>query len=94
VDGYYNMFKGMQSAHNKKKMAALPAGLPLLIVSGADDPVGAYGKGVRLAYEAYKKNSPCSVELKPYEGDRHEILNEFDKEDVYNDLLRWLEAHI
>ncbi|MBR0374779.1 MAG: alpha/beta fold hydrolase [Mogibacterium sp.] len=94
VDGYNNMFKGMQVAHDKKKMAGLPEGLPLLIVSGAEDPVGGNGKGVRQTYEAYKKYSPCSVDIMLYENDRHEILNELDRAQVYEDLLAWLDDKI
>ena len=34
------------------------------------------------------------MEMKLYAGDRHEILNETDREEVYEDLYRWMEKRI
>jgi alpha-beta hydrolase superfamily lysophospholipase len=31
------------------------------------------------------------IELKLYPGDRHELLNETDKQEVYQDIVRWME---
>lgn len=92
INAYYNMFKGMQLAHDKKRMRTLPASLPLLIVSGAEDPVGGWGEGVRKAFVAYSENTECQVDIKLYDDDRHEILNETDKDVVYSDLLEWLDC--
>ena len=66
--------------------------LPILIVSGSDDPVGDYGKGVETAYKLYKDAGIKDVQMKLYEGDRHEILNELDRQQVYQDLLEWLQS--
>ncbi|MBQ6388983.1 MAG: alpha/beta fold hydrolase [Mogibacterium sp.] len=90
-NAYYHMFSGMQKAHDLKRMAKLPAGLPILITSGAEDPVGSWGEGVRKTYMAYSENSPCEVSIKIYEGDRHEILNETDRDVVYKDMLEFLD---
>ncbi|MBQ6582846.1 MAG: alpha/beta fold hydrolase, partial [Mogibacterium sp.] len=92
VNGYYNMFKGIEKAQDKKRMAKLPQDLPMLLVSGAEDPVGNYGEGVRKTYIVYQDYSPCTVDIKLYDDDRHEILNETDREDVYRDLLEWMEG--
>ncbi len=92
ANAYYNMFEGMQLAHDKKRMSTLPAGLPILFVSGAEDPVGSWGEGVRKAFVAYQENTECQVDIKLYEGDRHEILNELDRAEVYEDLLEWLDC--
>ena len=67
--------------------------MPLLVVSGADDPVGNCGKGTTLAYESFKAAGISDVTIKLYEGDRHEILNELDRQVVYEDIYNWLEAH-
>ena len=32
--------------------------------------------------------------MKLYENDRHEILNELDRQDVYEDILKWFEEHM
>ena len=91
ASGYYNMFDGMLKAHDLKRMQKLPAGLPILITSGAEDPVGAWGEGVRKTFVAYTDNSPCEVSIKMYDDDRHEILNETDKDQVWADMLEFLE---
>ena len=85
-NAFYHMFSGMIKANDTKLMKNLPEGLPILITSGADDPVGKWGEGVRKTYMEYLENSPCKVDLRLYIDDRHEILNETDRADVYKDL--------
>ena len=91
-NAYYNMFLGMQKAHDIERMKKLPEGLPILFCAGAEDPVGNWGEGVRKAFMVYTENTPCEVSIKLYDGDRHEILNELDKEQVYADMLEFLEG--
>ena len=91
-NAYYNMFLGMQKAHDINRMKKLPAGLPILFCAGAEDPVGNWGEGVRKAFMVYTENTPCEVSIKLYDGDRHEILNELDKEQVYEDMREFLEG--
>lgn len=71
----------------------IPKALPLLFVSGADDPVGDCGKGVTKACEMARAAGVADVELKLYQHMRHEILNETGHEAVYEDIARWLDAH-
>ena len=63
---------------------------PVLLISGSEDPVGSYGKGVKEAFALYKKAGLTDIQMKLYKGDRHEALNELDREQVYQDLLEWL----
>lgn len=60
--------------------------LPTLIISGSNDPVGNFGKGVEAVFKKLKSNG-CNVKLKLYKGYRHEILNDDCKEQVKNDIL-------
>ncbi len=90
-NGYYHMFSGMQKAHDIKRMKKLPAGLPILFASGAEDPVGNWGEGVRKAYMVYTENTDCDVDIRLYIGDRHEILNETDRQEVYEDMRAFFE---
>ena len=90
INAYYNMFKGIRKCQDRQLMKRLPEKFPLLFISGAEDPVGNYGDGVRKAYMVYLENSAADVHIKLYEEDRHEILNETNREDVYNYLLTWL----
>ncbi len=94
TNAYYNMFKGIEKCQDRELMKRLPEDFPLLLVSGADDPVGNYGDGVRKAYMVYLDNSSADVDIKLYEEDRHEILNETNREEVYQDLKTWMMRHI
>ena len=80
-----------QILSQQKRPHAVSKHLPIFFVAGADDPVGAFGKGVKRVYERFKKSGIKNVSLKLYEGDRHEILNETDRRQVYEDLYRWME---
>ena len=63
-------------------------------MSGGQDPVGNYGKGVKKVYDSYKKAGIQDVSMKLYPDDRHEILNELNKDIVYQNVLKWLTQHI
>ena len=68
--------------------------MPVLIVSGKEDPVGGYGWGVEAVYKKFIEADMEDVTLKLYENDRHEILNETDRDVVYEDILNWLTQYI
>ena len=85
-NAFFHMFGGMIKAHDKKRMKNLPEGMPLLLTSGAEDPVGNWGEGVRKAYMVYLENTKCKVDIRLYDNDRHEILNETDRQTVFEDL--------
>ena len=73
--------------------AKVPKDLPVLFVSGAEDPVGACGKGVQAAADLLRHAGVSDVEVKLYEGMRHEILNEPEHAQVYGDVLDWIRKH-
>ncbi len=91
VNAYYSMFTGMLHMQKKEGVYMIPKNLPILFTSGTEDPVGNFGKGVRKIYEKYKAAGIQDVTLRLYPGDRHEILNETDRQQVYEDILEWLE---
>ena len=74
-------------------MASVPASLPVLFIDGTADPVGNYSKTVSALAEIYKKNGVSDVEIKLYEGARHELLNETNGAEVEGDVLNWIEKH-
>lgn len=94
VNGFHTLFSAIDKAQNKKLLSNVPADLPILLVSGSMDPVGSFTKGVRTAYDLFKKTGKREVDLHFFEGDRHEILNELDYENVYEYLLTWLDEHV
>ena len=71
-------------------MAKIDKDLPIYFLFGSDDPVGSYGQTVKALAQIYKNLGIKNVNLKEYPGDRHEILNETDKELVENDILNML----
>lgn len=85
------MFTGMKVVVRPESMKRIPKSLPVLFTAGADDPVGAFGKSVTRVYEKYKAAGIKDVSIHLYEGDRHEILNEVDRKNVYQDILEWIE---
>lgn len=92
LNGYYQLFRTIQFVQKKANINRIPKNLPVLITSGEDDPVGNFGKGVRTVYDSYKAAGIRNLQIKLYETDRHEILNEMDYETVFEDLKNWLEA--
>ena len=94
LNAYYSMFEGIARLHDKKLLEKVPKDLPIFFVSGEDDPVGSFGKEVVHSVETLKKVGVKNIDLKLYPNDRHEILNETDKETVYADLYEWLMKHI
>lgn len=94
VNAYRHMFRGIRFAQNPSNISRIPKDLPLLVTSGAEDPVGNFGKGVRQVYDTYLEAGLRDVTLTLYDNDRHEILNETDRDKVYSDLLAWMEAKL
>lgn len=93
-NGYNFLFHIIKDACSHKTISAVPENLPVYFVAGADDPVGDYGKGVKKAYEKFKKAGVKDVSITLYEGGRHEILNDDCKEEVMNDILSFYEKHL
>lgn len=94
VNGYQGLFEAVNFSCDPENAAKMPKKLPLFIVSGAQDPVGGLGKGVKDVYDMYKEAGMYDLTYKLYENDRHEILNETDKQVVYGDLLAWMNVRI
>ncbi len=68
--------------------------LPIYLIAGEADPVGNYGKGVTEVYEKLKNAGVKDVQCKLYPNDRHELLNELDKDVVMQDILNWIDAYL
>ena len=92
VKYYYGFLKMMGEAASPKNMKAIKDDLPIGIFCGKDDSVGNFGKGPTAVYNKYRKFSKNAY-LKLYENDRHEILNELDREKVYADILGFINEH-
>ena len=95
VDFSNNAFFGLISLNveaTKSSWAArIPRAMPLLFVSGADDPIGDFRKGVEKTVNRLQHRGFERVDLKIYPGMRHEILNEDDQHRVFDDIVEWLD---
>ena len=93
LNGYDVLFEIIQYIQEEENLRKTPKNIPLFFVSGKDDPVGNFGKGVRQVYRRYKEAGVSDIKGKLYPNDRHEILNELDRSQVYQDIQDWLDSH-
>lgn len=93
--GFYREFlKGLSRLWKRRFLKKIRKDMSILIVSGAEDPIGGYSKRVMKLDKMYKKLGLNDVNTIIYPNMRHEILNEIDKEVVYNDILNFLVGDI
>lgn len=90
LNGYRTLFELFIYIQKEENFADVRKDLPIIFVSGDKDPVGNYGEGVKKAYELLKQIGYSDLDIKLYENDRHEILNETDRNVVYKDLEEWI----
>ncbi len=92
--GYKDMFTILKTVSGPDWFASLNKDKPVLIISGAEDPVGSYGKGIQQVYDDIKSAGVKDASMKLYENCRHEILNELNREDIYKDIINWVNSKI
>ncbi|PHF03249.1 alpha/beta hydrolase [Bacillus wiedmannii] len=91
---YRELFSGVLEVNKLEEFKKTPKNLPIHIFSGDRDPVGDMGKGVKEVYENYKKCDVKDVTLRLYENGRHEMFHEVNRDEVFQDLISWLDKHI
>lgn len=94
LNGYYNLLQTIYYDNQREKIEKIPKTLPILLMSGDRDPVGDFGKGVRAVERQLKEVGIRDLSCKLYEESRHEILNELEREKVYEDIAKWCEVRI
>ena len=87
--GYDTLFHLLGAVSSKQWAENVPKHLPILLFAGDMDPVGNYGKGVKKIYERLRAQQ-CNVTLKLYEGGRHEMHNEENRDEVFEDIMDFL----
>lgn len=91
---FRDMMSGIKFITDPANIAGMNKELPVLFVSGWEDPVGEYGKGVRRAFGAFCSAGMKNVHIKLYPGCRHELLHEGNKAEVMSDILGWIEKNL
>lgn len=94
VNGFRTLFELISRLHKPENLEKIPKTLPVLVVSGTADPVGDYGKGVQKAYASLKGVGLENVRLKLFEGARHELLNETNRDEVMQYICNWIEETV
>ena len=85
-----DMLTGILYIQQADSLAAMRKELPVFFIAGGDDPVGGYGTGVRQAAAAFRNAGMQFVSERIYPLCRHEILNEINKQEVYEDIAQWI----
>lgn len=91
VNAFYEMFRTLRAVSSERWAQRLKKTTPVLMFSGDQDPVGSYGKGVCTVERMLRAAGVQDLTLLLYPGGRHEMLNETNRQDVYADLLAWLD---
>ncbi len=86
---YKSLLWGIMYSNKLANLRKIPQNFPLLFLSGANDPVGDYGNTVKFIVERHLKAGAKDLELKLYEGARHEILNEINNKQVFQNIFEW-----
>ncbi|MCH5275652.1 MAG: lysophospholipase [Lachnospiraceae bacterium] len=94
VNGFKTLFTLISRIRKKKNLKNVPDNLPIFMASGEDDPVGDYGRGVKKAYDSLKAVGVEDITLKIYSEDRHELMNELDRETIMEDIAEWLTKYL
>jgi len=91
TNGFETLFTALKQVSAKLWYKTVPSELPILLISGENDPVGEYGKGVKQVFEDLKKTGHQNVIMKLYPEARHELLNELNRDEVMSDIIGWMD---
>ena len=94
VSMFRDMMGGLQFIASRANLAKMNKSTPIYLLSGDRDPVGSMGAGVRKV-EGMLRSAGCQdVTVKLYPGGRHEMFNEINRQEVFNDLIAWIESKL
>ena len=94
LNGYDSLFTALERLCDKELLARAPKDLPVLFLSGDDDPVGDRGRGVQKAAQSLRDAGMRRVEVKLYPEARHELLVELNRQEVFADIGSFIQNHI
>ena len=94
ASGFRDLFTLVHNCNRLNTIRNTPRTLPILFVSGSADPVGNYGNGVKKIVAAYRASGCKNITSILYKDARHEVLNEINQDEVYNDINQWLSMQV
>ncbi len=91
---FQDLYHGLDVIHQDGQIAKIEKDLPFFLFSGDMDPVGNYTKGVISMINQMKQHGIHRIDYKFYKEGRHEMLNEVNRQEVYNDIYQWIEKQL
>mgnify|MGYP001032584814 CR=1 FL=1 len=93
LNGFQTLSELISRAHDPRRLRKIPAGLPLLVLSGDADPLGQYGKGIPKVCQGLRDAGVKDVEMRLWETGRHELLNEPERAQIMELVYDWIQRH-
>lgn len=90
---YVDLFSGLAVINKPAEVGKIRKNLPVLLISGAMDPVGNYGEGVFESAKQFNETGMTHVKVHLAEQDRHELLNELDRHHYYELIGDWMSGN-
>lgn len=92
VSGFSDLFHLVNLSNSAMVIKTIPKDLPIFFISGELDPIGENGAGVKKAVKLYENAGIKNIKCKIYPEDRHELINEKNKKEVYMDVINWISS--
>ncbi|MDR2238184.1 MAG: lysophospholipase [Chryseobacterium sp.] len=93
-NAFYALFSIYKKATARNWADSIPKSFPILLISGQNDPIGDFGKGVMKTVNNLKHDGFTNISCKLYPEMRHEILNEEIKTEVFREIDEWFQKYL
>ncbi|MBI4853184.1 MAG: lysophospholipase [Acidobacteria bacterium] len=87
-----DLLGGLIEISKQENLARIPSNLPVYLFAGEHDPVGGFGKGVKQLATELSTCGITNLKLKLYSEGRHEMINEINKSEVFQDIIDWIKT--
>ena len=94
LNGFDTLSRLVYQLKKTEELKKIPPDLPILLISGEEDPTGDYGIGVKKIAQEYQDAGLTNVKVTLYEGMRHEVLNEQNYQEVYDSIYQWIQTKV
>ncbi len=91
---WLEFLRGFDKIYNSENEQKILKNLPIHFISGSLCPIGNKTKGVKAMINRLKKYGMKEVTYKFYEDARHELFNEINRNEVFKDVINWLNSHL
>ena len=94
VSLFRDMMGGLHLIARRDQLERMDPSVPVCFLSGREDPVGGMGRGVEKVVRMFRSAGCRDLSVHLYPGARHELFHEQNRQEVWNDLLDWLEGRL